>query len=111
MSLWTIPQITASLNEETDKVIICSTTIPHLSDLPVHVPLLHVGEPPCGDRQTRGHVKANQTVVRDPKNLILLTAFESETKGITSSIITKNDIFLLKFEVVLVLTCITSEQL
>lgn len=52
----------------------------HLSYLPVDVPLLHVGEPPCGDRQTSGHVNTNQTVVRDPKNLILLTGFESETE-------------------------------
>lgn len=52
----------------------------HLSYLPVDIPLLHVGEPPRGDRQARGHVDANQTVVWDAKNLILLTAFEPETQ-------------------------------
>lgn len=55
---------TATLNEETGKVVIyATTTIPHLSYLPINIPLLHVGEPPCGDRQTRGHVKTNQTVI------------------------------------------------
>lgn len=53
---------------------------PHLSDLPVNIPLLHVSEPPCGGRQARGHVDADQAVVRNAENLLLLTAFESETQ-------------------------------
>lgn len=54
--------------------------IPHLSYLPVHVPLLHVGKSPCGDRQPGGHVNTEHTVVRDPKNLIFLAAFKSKAQ-------------------------------
>lgn len=53
-------------------------TIPHLSYLPVDIPLLHVGESPCGDRQPSGHVNTNHAVIWNPKNFILLTPFESE---------------------------------
>lgn len=61
-----------------EKIIIIGATVPHLSYLPVNVPLLHVGEPPRGDRQARGHVNTNQAVVGDPQNFILLTASKSE---------------------------------
>lgn len=54
--------------------------IPHLSYLPVHVPLLHVGKSPCGDRQAGGHVNTEHTVVRDPKNLVFLAAFKSKAQ-------------------------------
>lgn len=52
--------------------------VAHLSYFPVNVPLLHVGEPPRGDGHTGGHVNTDETVVRDPQNLILLTAFEPD---------------------------------
>lgn len=55
----------------------------YLSNFPVYVPLLHVGEPPRGDGQTRRHVNTDQTVVRNPQNLILLTAFEPEQTNTT----------------------------
>ena len=57
----------------------------NLSDVPVDVPLLHVGESPRGDGRPCGDVDTDQTVVGDAQQLILLTPSESATHTHTHS--------------------------
>lgn len=46
-------------------VEISSISSSHLSDLPVHIPLFHIVESPCGHWLACGHVKSDHPVVRD----------------------------------------------
>lgn len=50
----------------------------YLADFPVHIPLLHVGEPPCRDRISCGHIYPYQPVIGHPKHIILLASFKPE---------------------------------
>lgn len=59
----------------------------HLFNLPVDVPLFHVGEPPGGHRQTGRHVDADQPVVGNPQELIFLAPSESVARKRQSEMI------------------------
>lgn len=80
MATWNKAQVISQNLDDCSVLESCWVEYPHLSYLPVHIPLLDVGKSPCGNRQPGGHVNAKHTVVRDPKNLIFLTAFKSKAE-------------------------------
>lgn len=52
----------------------------YLAYFPVHIPLLHVGEPPCCDRISCGYIYSYQPVIGHSKHIILFASFKPEKK-------------------------------
>lgn len=52
----------------------------YLAYFPVHIPLLHGGEPPCCDWVSCGHIYSYQPVVGHPKHVFFLASLKPEKK-------------------------------
>lgn len=58
----------------------CELFLFYLAYFPVHIPLLHGGEPPCCNRVSCGYIYSYQPVVGHPKHIFFLASFKPEKK-------------------------------